>query len=116
MEMKLSNGEYVPDAEFGAGFETVTGLEETIQRIMFKLKVHRGSFPMFPELGSELWKLYREKRSNRSSAAYQYMTQALDGENGVQIDGVRISESGNTLTVNVEMLINKKAALISVEI
>ena len=116
MELKLVNGEYVPDTQSGAGFETVAGTSELIQRIMFKLKARRGGFPFLPELGSDLWRLYKEKKSNRLSAAYKYVCEALSDESDVRINGVMVSETGDKLKVNVELNINDNGASISVEI
>lgn len=116
MELKLANGDYVPDTRMGVGFETVTDLDELLQRVIFKLTVRRGSFPMIPELGSDLWLICREKKSNRLSAAYQYVSQALSDEEQVQIENVAVSETEDGLNVDVKLIYNGEEALISVEI
>ena len=97
MEMKLDNGNYVPD-ETG-GFETVDGANETMQRILMKLKARRGAFPLMPEFGSRLYLLGREKPAARRRAAEQYVNEALRGE-AVTVQSVSVSETGGTLTVN----------------
>lgn len=116
MELKLVNGDYVPDTEYGAGFETVTGTDELLQRVMFKLKPRRGSFPLIPELGSDLWRLYKEKKSNRRSAAYQYISQALADETELRIDSIAVSETEDKLKIDLELTYNGGTASLDLEI
>lgn len=78
MELLIRDGDYVPDGK--GGFRRAEGAEEVLQRALFKLGARRGSFPFLPELGSELYRLAREKPSNWESLARQYGVQALQGE------------------------------------
>ncbi len=89
MEALFIDGDYVPDG--WGGFETASGQQETVQRILFKLSARRGGFPLLPELGSRLWMLSREKHSELNSAARQYIAEALEGE-GLILEDVAIAE------------------------
>ena len=112
----MVDGDYVPVSEFGEGFETVTGIDELMQRVLFKLNIRRGSFPLIPKLGSDLWLLYKEKRSNRRSAAYQYICQALEDEMELDIAGVTINETEDKMKIDVELSYKGEMASLTVEI
>ncbi len=116
MELKLANGDYIPSIESGTCFETVTAMDEILQRVLFKLTVHRGSFPFVPELGSDLWLLYREKKSNRVSAAYQFVAQALQDEKMISIDDVFVNETFDGIEVDVKLMYEGESASLTIEI
>ena len=48
MELKLVNGDYLPDGR--GGLEQAE--EEILQRALSRLTARRGSFPFLPEFGS----------------------------------------------------------------
>lgn len=91
MELWLRNGDYVQDGK--GGLVRLEGAEALLQRVLFRLCARRGSFPMLPELGSELYRLGGEPRASRLSAARQYVAQALSGEN-VSVEEVSLSDGG----------------------
>ena len=69
MELKIKDRDYVSD---GTGaLVRVSGWDELLERVLFKLSVRRGSFALAPELGSELHLLWRKReraaRRRRSS-------------------------------------------------
>ena len=101
MELKLRNGDYVPD---GTGSVIrLEGEQALLQRVLFRLKAHRGSFPFWNELGSRLWQPARE----RQTAAKQYVTEALSAEPGLRVESVELSQSGDgsgELTVGLSCL------------
>ena len=66
MELKMKNGDYLPDGI--GGEQRVDGTEALLARALFRLSVRRGSFPFLPELGSELYRLGHEKPSARAAA------------------------------------------------
>ena len=70
MELKIKDRDYVADGM--GGLVRVSGWDELLERVLFKLSVRRGSFSLLPELGSKLHLLRREKGGNRTSAAKQY--------------------------------------------
>ena len=53
MELKLENGDYLPD---GHGGLQQAG-EELLQRVLNRLSARRGSFPFLPDFGSRLYLL-----------------------------------------------------------
>ena len=59
MELKIKDRDYVADG--AGGLVRVSGWEELLERVLFKLSVRRGSFALAPELGSKLHLLWREK-------------------------------------------------------
>ena len=60
MELKIRDRDYVSDG--AGGLVRVSGWEEMLQRVLYKLSVRRGSFVLAPDLGSELHLLWREPR------------------------------------------------------
>ena len=77
MELKLQNGDYVPDGV--GGLLRVEGREALLQRAVFKLTARRGAFPFLPELGSRLHRLGKVPPAQRQAAAAQYAAEALEG-------------------------------------
>lgn len=116
MELKLVDGDYVPNADLNCGFVTVEDRDELFQRILYKLTAYRGSFPFLPELGSRLWMLHREKKSARVAAARQYIAEALADEDFVRISDVAVTESENNLLVDVNIIYDGTVSALSVEI
>lgn len=53
----VRNGDYVNDG--AGGFLRAEGTDELLQRVLWKLSIPRGSFPLLPALGSELHRLGR---------------------------------------------------------
>ena len=89
MELELRNGDYVSDG--AGGLRRLEGDQALLQRVLFRLKAHRGSFPFWDGLGSRLWQLGCLPARERQAAAKQYVTEALarDGPAGGvnRIDG-----------------------------
>lgn len=98
MELLIQNGDYVPDGK--GGFRRALGSDELLQRALFKLTARRGSFPFLPELGSELYRLPREKPSAWQSLARQYAAQALEGEE-LTVEEVQVTPNGRGATVKI---------------
>ena len=83
MEIKIRNGDYVPDGL--GGVERCGGDEALLQRVLYRLTAHRGQFPPLPELGSRLYQ--------RLSAARLYVAEAL-AEEAVSIKDVALAPAG----------------------
>lgn len=98
MELLIQNGDYVPDGK--GGFRRALGSEELLQRALFKLTARRGSFPFLPQLGSELYRLTREKPSAWQSLARQYAAQALEGEE-LAVEEVQVAPRGHGAVVKI---------------
>ena len=112
MELKMRNGDYVPDGI--GGEKRAVGTEELLARALFRLSVRRGSFPFLPELGSELHLLGREKPSARRAAAKQYAAAALAEESALTVEDVERTECGEglcALHVTLRLDSGKAAAL-----
>ena len=93
MEWKLVNGDYVPD---GAGSLTaLTGGEEVLARVLYRLTARRGALPFLPELGSRLYQLGREKPSARQALAAQYVAEALREEADLDVRSVELTQTGD---------------------
>lgn len=88
MELRLKNGDYVPDGM--GGLQRVDGQEELLQRVLFCLTARRGAFPFGEELGSRLWQLGQLPLSQRQAAATQYVTEALAGERDLSVEYVEL--------------------------
>ncbi|NCB62935.1 MAG: hypothetical protein EOM52_04865 [Clostridia bacterium] len=93
MELRLKDGDYLPDGR--GGFQTGDGAGAVRQRSLFLLTARRGSFPFLPELGSRLYLLPREKPGNRVVLARQYAAEALRGMDGVSVTGVELAEEAD---------------------
>lgn len=101
MELKLRDGDYVPDGQ--GGVERVEGARELLERVLWKLTVRRGSFPLLPELGSRLYLLTRAKPGERSALAAQYAAEALADEAGLVLNRVTLTESGGRSTLRLAL-------------
>ncbi len=101
MELKIRNRDYVSDG--AGGLRRVSGREELLERVLFRLSVRRGSFPFAPELGSRLYLLGRETPENREAAAKQYVAEALAQEQGLEVSGVTLTERGGLLELSASL-------------
>ena len=101
MELMVRDGDYVPDE--GGGYRRAGGSQELLQRVLWKLSIPRGSFPFLPGLGSRLYLLTREKPGNRLAMARQYVQEALEGEDGLEVTGVELTEENGIGVLKVEL-------------
>ena len=102
MELKLVNRDYVPDGL--GGMKRLTGAEEVLGRVLYRLCARQGAFPFLPELGSRLHLVLREKPSVRQDLCARYVAQALEAEPEVRLAGVTLTNQGEqaVLTVYLE--------------
>lgn len=91
-ENLLIGGDYVPDG-FG-GFVRKNGKDGLLCEALFRLNCARGSFPFLPELGSRLFLLPKQKKSQWELLAQQYCAEALSPL-GLSVQRVSVSEQGN---------------------
>lgn len=96
MANKLREGDYCPEG--GGTFAQAEGAEALLERVMFKLQVRRGSFPLMPDLGSRLYLLPRAKASARAALGTGYAAEALAGEE-VTVTRTEWEEESRRLTV-----------------
>ena len=90
MERKLMDGDYVPDG--AGGLVTLSGGEEVLARVLFRLTARRGAMPFLPELGSRLYQLGRERPSARQALALQYVAEALREERDIRVETVELDQ------------------------
>lgn len=94
MEWKLRDGDYVPDGK--GGLTALSGGEEVLARVLYRLTARRGAMPFLPGLGSRLYQLGREKPSARKALATQYVAEALEEEPGLTVRSVELEQEGET--------------------
>lgn len=82
--------------------ETVSGLEELLQKVWMRLALRRGSFPYGRELGSGLadWDAGEEHSRERAEAL---ANEALLDLPGVRAETARILENGVAFTVSTPL-------------
>ena len=114
MELKIKDRDYVSD---GAGaLVRVSGREELLERVLYKLSVRRGSFALMPELGSELHLLWRENGEGRATAAKRYVAEALAAETALTVSGVSLEQKGDLLLLRAALLYEGETLEVSVRI
>lgn len=99
MELKIKDRDYVADG--AGGLVRVSGWDELLERVLFKLSVRCGRFALVPELGSKLHLLWREKGESCATAAKQYVAEALADEEGLSVMGVELAEKNGLLELRV---------------
>ena len=82
-ELKLQNGDYVPEP--GGDLLCVSGTEALVQRALMRLAARRGGFLPLPDYGSRLHTLGRLKPSQREAAAWQFALEALAPETEIAL-------------------------------
>lgn len=112
MELRIKNRDYVPDG--AGGLQHVSGRDELLQRVLFRLCARRGAFPLVPTLGSELHLLGREKPANRDAAAKKYIAEALSEEDGVTVSDVSLGRDGDICLLQVSLLYEGESLALAV--
>lgn len=103
MSLRLMNRDYTTDSH-GAIAAAAGADEALIDEVLFRLTVRRGSFPFLPGLGSELYRLLREKPSAWESLARQYAAEALAELTDITVTGASVKQVDDGLAVAVELL------------
>ena len=99
MALQVVDGDYVMNAR--GGVETVSGRDELLQRIKYKLTARRGAFPLMPALGSRLWMLRSLKPSERRGAAEVFIREALENENEIRLENVVVTATDENIRVEI---------------
>ena len=104
MELKIKDRDYVADG--AGGLVRVSGWDELLERVLFKLSVRRGSFALAPELGSKLHLLWREKGESLDFESVEDSTgegvaEALADEEGLSVTGMELAEKNGFLELRV---------------
>ena len=74
MELMVRDGDYLPDG--AGGFRRAEGAEELLQRVLWKLSIPRGSFPLLP---GSMWPRPWRTRESSPSPAWSWGTGAPCG-------------------------------------
>ena len=96
MERKLAGGDYVPDGV--GGFVGLSGGEEVLARVLFRLTARRGGLPFLPRLGSRLHELGQTKPSAR-----QALAEALEEEQEIIVRSVELTQTGTQGRLNASL-------------
>ena len=99
MEVKILNGDYVPDGL--GGIVRLEGAEALLERVLFRLTARRGGLPALPELGSRLYLLGREPAAQRRYAARQYAAEARAAEKVTVTEVGLAPEDGDRMRLTV---------------
>lgn len=113
MELKIQNGDYCPDGL--GGMVVVDEAEAVVQRMLFRLTARRGSFPLLPNLGSDLHRVMYERPSARQTVAEQYVRVALE-EEAVSVQSVVLNRQGDRVELVVEALWQGQVLLLTKEL
>ncbi len=101
MELMLENGDYCPDGL--GGMTRLSGEDAVLQRVHFRLVARRGAFPLMPTMGSQLYRVLREKPSDRLAAAKRYVCEALEEETELSVESVSLECEGEKILLTVEV-------------
>ena len=114
MELKIRDGDYVPDN--AGGFVRLGGKEALLQRVLFRLTARRGALPFLPELGSRLYTLASCPPAQRQGAAMQYVAEALAAEPGVSVTEVTLREADGLLAMEVRLQWEDETLALSLDV
>ena len=67
----MREGDYVSDG--AGGMTRLSGAEEVLSRVLYRLTARRGALPFLPQMGSQLHLVLREKPSARQALAAQWL-------------------------------------------
>ena len=95
------DGDYVPDGM--GGLTALSGGEEVLARVLYRLTARRGALPFLPNLGSRLYQLGREKPAARQALAAQYVAEALGEESELTVRAVELVQTGETGLLTVQL-------------
>ena len=95
------DGDYVPDGM--GGLTALSGGEEVLARVLYRLTARRGALPFLPKLGSRLYQLCREKPAARQALAAQYVAAALGEEPELTVRAVELVQTGEAGLLTVQL-------------
>ena len=95
------DGDYVPNGS--GGLCRLSGSDEVLGRVLYRLTARRGGLPFLPQLGSRLHLILREKPSARQALAAQYVAEALEEETGLRVTEVELRDQGAQAELTVRL-------------
>lgn len=114
MELKLENGDYVPNGV--GGLQRVQGAEAVVQRVLYKLTARRGQFPFREDLGSRLWQLGQLSPGKRAAAAKEYVAEALSDETELSVQDVSLHQDGTAAELTVELVYGGETLTVTAQV
>ncbi len=114
MELKMRDGDYVPNGR--GGFVQLSGRGALAQRLIFRLTARRGAFPFLPELGSQLYRLGCYPAGQRAAEAERAVTEALEAEPEVKVVSVTLTESAGQALVETELVYRGEKLAVTVAV
>ena len=113
MSILLKDRDYQPD---GSGsVAAVEGMEAVLADVLFRLSARRGSFPLMPQLGSQMHRLRWEKPSARTALARQYAVEALSELEEIAVTDAAVTPVGDQLHIRVDLLWQGQALAVELE-
>lgn len=112
MSLLLKNRDYTADDR--GSVTAVSGGEDVLNEVLFRLSARRGAFPLMPELGSRLYLLRNEKPSERAALAAQYAAEAL-ADLDVTVTGAGVTAAGDALEIRVDLTWQGEALTVELE-
>lgn len=104
MELKLIDGDYVPFKN--GGLQSVSGVDETAQRIVMKLSAKRGHYLPMPEFGSLLHTLSQYKPSLQKVAAIGFVKDCLADEPELVLRDLKLEPCPDGISITLLLTLN----------
>lgn len=102
MSIRLTDRDYRSDGS--GGLLSADGAEAILGEVLFRLTARRGTFPLMPELGSEMYRLREVRPSQRQALAREYAARALAELEDVTVTDAAVTDRGDGLSVRVELI------------
>lgn len=99
---------YIPISSasaYGIDEEKRKHIAAILELVQNRLQIKKGSFPLDPNLGSELYKLCGINGNKLVSKALTYVKEALSVISEVTVTEVSTSQKADVLELNIQMVI-----------
>lgn len=99
---------YIPidsSSAYGIDEEKRNHIAGILELVLNRLRIKKGSFPLDPNLGSELYKLCGINGNKLIPKALTYVKEALASMSEVTVTEVYTSQKSDILELNIQMVI-----------
>lgn len=114
MDTLIKDGDLFVDEN--GSLVSITDEPEKLQRILFILSTEKGAFSFDRELGSALYTLGAYSADKLDTAAFEIVSDALIGIEGVSVKSAKVSKNGNEYSVEVSVYIESLKRLVKIKI
>ncbi len=114
MDTLIRNGDYFKDEN--GSLVTVSGEDETLQRILFCLSTQKGSFNFDRELGSKFYMLGEYEREKLNDIAYEFAIEALIEIEGVSVKSAEVSVDDDKYSIELAVYMKDRKRLVKIRI